>query len=209
MFRVIIGAISDSDVILFGSGILIVFLLLFAAFWMGWRISQWKSCPSPYSGLPLRKAATLSYDSMERVLRYLYNLKQFDNRIFEIGAASFCRETGRIFQNSITWYDTISVDWGFLNKRYPGRYVSWGSLTLEQQSDLRDRHEALNGFQTEKSSKNPSPRHVETEFVYLKPGPLYVDVNTGVLLGWKVIPGTELEVLIVQKPKPSLRKFTF
>jgi hypothetical protein len=143
---------------------------------------------------------------MEKVLRYLYRYKQYDNRLFDLSKASFCRETGRIFQDSITWYDTISVDWGFLQKRYPGNYVSWGSLTLEQQSDIRDRHDALDGFQTERSSRRSSPRDVEPEFAFTKPGPLYVDVNTGILLGWKEVPGTDLEVLIVQKPKPALRK---
>lgn len=204
----VIAEVSNTDVILFAVGIIVVFLLLFAAFWIGWRISLWESCPSPYSGLPLRRASSLSYYSTEKVLRYLYDLKQYDNRMFDLRKASFCRETGRIFQDSITWYDIINVDWGFPNKRYPGKYVSWGSLTREQQSDLRDRHESLEGFQTAVSSANPAPRAIEPEYALLKPGPLYVDVNTGVLLGWKEVPGTELEVLIVQKPKPSLRKFT-
>jgi hypothetical protein len=30
---------------------------------------------------------------------------------------------------------------------------------------------------------------------------LYVDVETQILIGWKEVPGTEVEVLIVQKPK--------
>ena len=37
-----------------------------------------------------------------------------------------------------------------------------------------------------------------------RPGPLYVDIETKVLLGWKVVPGTDLEVLIVQKPKLAM-----
>ena len=81
-----------------------------------------------------------------------------------------------------------------------GNYVSWGSLTKESQDAIRDAHASLDGFQTSESSPTPSPRAIEPEYVYTKPGPLYVDLETKVLLGWKVVPGTELEVLIVQKP---------
>jgi len=205
----IIADFSDSDVILFAVAILIAFLALFAAFCVGWRISNWKASPSPYSGLPLRRASSLSYYSIEKVLRFLYDLRQYDNRMFDMRKAAFCRETGRIFQDSINWLDIITVDWNYLQQRYPGDYVSWGSLTIEQQSHVRDRHESLEGFQTKYSSRNSSPRTIESEFSLMKPGPLYVDVHTYVLLGWKEIPGTELEVLIVQKPKPLPRtKFT-
>lgn len=152
--------------------------------------------------MPLRRATDLSYYSVEKVLRYLYELREFDNRIFDLRKASFCRETQRIFQDSITWFDTISVDWNFLQKRYRGKFVSWGSLTPDQQNDIRERHESLEGFQIEKSSTNPMPKAVEPEFAFLKPGPLYVDIENDVLLGWKVVPGTEIEVLIVQRPKP-------
>jgi methionyl-tRNA synthetase len=40
-------------------------------------------------------------------------------------------------------------------------------------------------------SASPSPRAIESEFAYTKPGPLYVDINTNILLGWQVVPGTE------------------
>lgn len=209
LFGVIIADISDSDVILFAAGILIVVLLLFAAFCVAWRVSRWRSCPSPYSALPLRRFSSLSYYNIERVLRYLYNLREYENRIFDIRRASFCRETGRIFQDSINWLDVISVDWNFLQKRRPGKYVSWGSLTIEQQNEVRSRHDSLDGFQTEYSSKNPSPRAVEPRYAFRKPGPLYVDFNTFILIGWKEVAGTELEVLIIQRPNPPPRtKFT-
>jgi len=96
--------------------------------------------------------------------------------------------------------DTVKVDWTFLQKRYPGIWVSWGSLNSDQQRAISDAHESLEGFQTEVSSPSPAPRAIEPEYAYTKPGPLYVDIQTKVLLGWKVVPGTELEVLIVQKP---------
>lgn len=199
-----IAQIAPQSVLFFAFAILAVFFLLFAAFWFGWRYSNRQSSLSPYSGMPLRRASDLSYYSAEKVLRYLYELRQYDNRIFELRKASLCRETGRIFTNCINWFDNINVDWNFLQKRYPGKYVSWGSLTLEQQNDIRAIHESLDGFQTEISSKNPMPKAIEPEIALEKPGPLYVDIETHVLVGWKIVPGTELEVLIVQKPKPKI-----
>lgn len=177
----------------------VVFLML--AVWYGWWRSRSPHALSPYTGLPLRRASDISYFYTERIYRFLYYMKEFDNKIFDIKKAALCRETGRIFQDSITWYDSIDVDWTFLQKRYPGSYVSWGSLNSDQQEAIRNSHDSLEGFQTSFSSPTPSPRCVEPEYAFGKPGPLYVDIETKVLLGWKVVPDTELEVLIVQKPK--------
>jgi hypothetical protein len=118
--------------------------------------------------------------------------------------ASICRETGRVFPNSVTWYDKIDLDWTFLQKRYPGVYVSWGSLTDEQQEVIRNSHHSLEGFQIEFSSPYPSPKQIEAKYALARPGPLYVDIHTKVLLGWKSVPDTDLEVLIVQKPKLTI-----
>lgn len=129
--------------------------------------------------------------------------------MFDFRKASFCRETGRIFQNTINWMDIIHVDWNYLQSRFPGQFVSWGSLSRDQQAEIREAHESLEGFQIRFSSKRPAPINVEAEFALMKPGPLYVDISTKVLLGWKEVPGTELEVLIVQRPKPPQQtKFT-
>jgi hypothetical protein len=176
------------------------FTLLIVLFWFGWRLTQRSYSVSPYTGVPLRRTAEISYYSAERVLRFLYDLQQYDNRIFKLNCAAFCRETGRIFQDCVTWYDTIKIDWTFLQKRYPGHYVSWGSVSKEFQEIIRESHVSLEGFQTDRSSPTPSPRAIEPEYAYTKPGPLYVDPTTKILLGWKIVPGTDLEVLIVQKP---------
>lgn len=198
-----IAEVLPTDVMLFGFAILGVFFILFGVFWVGWRLSQRAICLSPYSGMPLRRCSDLSYYNVERVLRYIYEQQNYENRIFELRKSSFCRETGRIFPNSISWFDTIHVDWSFIQKRYPGNFVSWGSLTPEQQIAIRDMHESLQGFQTEHSSKEASPRSVEPRYALLKPGPLYVNIDSNVLVGWKCVPNTELEVLIVQKPKSA------
>jgi hypothetical protein len=180
--------------------ILLTLCLLIFVFWLSWWVSQRGQGVSPYTGVPLRRATDLSYFATERVLRFMYDFKQYDNRIFKLNRAAYCRETGRIFTDCVTWIDSVKVDWNFLQKRYPGNYVSWGSLSIDQQRYIREAHHSLEGFQTEISSPSSSPRAIEPEYVYERPGPLYVDIQTKVLLGWKNIPSTDLEVLIVQKP---------
>lgn len=191
---------SDADIFLFGAIVLFCFIGLLGLFWFGWYIGKRQECPSPYTGLPLRRGADIPWQSMERILQYLHDLKSYDNRMFDLRKAAYCRETGRIFQNAVGWLDTIYVDWRFLQKRLPGSYVSWGSLSKDQQQMIRELHAHIDDFQTEFSSPNPLPKAVDSEYVYTKPGPLYVDLETKVLLGWKEVPGTEFEVLIVQRP---------
>jgi hypothetical protein len=187
-------------IVLFAGLILLSFAFLSLLFWIGWRISQRSQAVSPYTGVPLRRLSEISYYSAERILRYLHDLHQYDNRVFKLSKAAFCRETGRIFQDCVTILDTIKIDWTFLHKRYHGNWISWGSLAKDQQDAIREVHGSLDRFQTLESSPTPAPRAIESEYAYTKPGPLYVDLETRVLLGWQVVPGTEFEVLIVQKP---------
>lgn len=192
--------LSTELTVLFALGIIVSFLLVFAIFWYGWWLTRREASVSPYTGLPLRRATGLSFLYKEKTLRYLHDMHQYENRIFEFKKAAFCRETGRIFPNCVTWYDVIKLDWSFLQKRFPGEYVSWGSLTKEQQEALKAAHDPLTRFQTIYSSSQPSPRMIEAQYAYEKPGPLYVDIRTGTLVGWQIVPETDLEVLIVQKP---------
>ena len=194
-------ALTYQDYAYFFAILLFVFLALAASFIFGWWMSRREVAPSPYTGNPLRKGSDLRYLTIEKVLRFLYDMHDYDNRMFDLNRAAICRETGRIFPEAITWYGARKVDWDFLQKRYPGKFVSWGSLPEEQQLLIRDRHVSLEGFQIEYSSPTPVPRSIEPEYAYRKPGPLYVDVESGILLGWKCVPDTELEVLILQKPK--------
>lgn len=191
---------GPADTILFGFFILAVFLLLLGGCVFGVWLTRIPDSVSPYSRRPMRKGVDLSYDSKVKVLRFLYDMHQYDNRIFEFRHSAVCRETGRIFSNCITWYGAIKLDWSFLQKRYPGKYVSWGSLTPEQQEIVKASHDTLAGFQTEFSSPAPQPKAIEAKYAYSKPGPLYVDVENYVLLGWMQVPDTDLEVLIVQRP---------
>jgi len=177
------------------------FLLLLASFFVSAWITRKQTCLDPYSKTLLRPGYTLPAYTMELMLRFLYSMHQYDNRMFDPRKAAFCRATGRLYPNALKWMDVINVDWSFLRKRYPGNWVSWGSLTNLQQEAMRSAHHHLNGYQTMHSSMNHSPKAVEQDYVYMKPGPLYVDLDTRVLLGWKCVPDTELEVLVVQKPK--------
>lgn len=188
------------DAYLVGIAVLLTFLLIFGVFWLWWWVNRKEASLSPYTGLPLRRATSLSYFSLERVYRFLHEHEQFDNRLFDIKRAALCRETGRIFPDCITWYDAIQLDWNFIQKRFPGSYVSWGSLIEQQQESLKVAHGSLEGFQTQNSSSQASPRLVESKYALEKPGPLYVEIGTGTLVGWMCVPETELELLIVQKP---------
>lgn len=178
-----------------------MFVAMILLLWAGWVLSKPKLACSIYSGLPLRYATDISYPSLVKLGEYFVGYSEYDNRMFKIRNAAVCRETGRIFPDCVNWRGKISLNWNFLQKRYPGHYVSWGSLTFDQQRTIREAHETLEGFQTVFSSSKPAPRDVEPHYALAKPGPLYVDLNTKVLLGWKSVPDSFLEVLIVQKPK--------
>lgn len=196
----IIIAITNQDIVYFGALLVLVLLGLVAVSIFNWWVSRNPTCPSPYTGRPLRSGTDLHWMTTEKVLRYLYDMHEFHNRMFDLRKAAICRETGRIFPDAVNWYGSMRVDWSFISKRYPGNFVSWGSLTEVQKLHIIDMHESLEGFQVDASSPQPSPRDLEKDYAYTTPGPLYVDVSTGILMGWKSVPETELEVLIVQKP---------
>lgn len=181
--------------------LLLVTTMMVVILWFGWRASFARPPVSLFGDLPLRPAVELPYESIGRIYLYLTGLHQYDNRMFNVQRASVCRTTGRIFPKSIDWFGRIHVDWTHLQKRFPGHYTSWGSLNDAQQADIRRAHESMEGFQTQISCPEPSPRAATPEYLLEKPGPLYVDLDTKVLLGWKIVPGTDLEVLVVQKPR--------
>lgn len=194
-------SVDDAYVIYLMFAILLSLLVAIASYIITYKLLNQPPSLSPYTKMPLRRALDLSFDSKERVLRYLFSLHQYDNPLFDFEKAALCRETGRIFPNALTWYGSVKVNWSFLQKRYAGNYVSWGSLSEQQQEMIRFAHQSLDGYQTEYSSKEPAPSRIEPYFATAVPGPLYVDLDTKVLLGWKQVPLTDLEVLIVQKPK--------
>lgn len=197
----LVAEISNQQVLFFSFSLLLTFVLLVALSFFGYWLTHQAPSLSPYTKYPLRMGSDLPYDSVERILRYLYSYHEYDNRMFDLRKAAYCRDTGRVFPDALTWYGVIKVDWNFLQKRYPGNYVSWGSLTDLQKEIVKESHHSLEGFEIDYSCPNPIPRMIEPEYALSKPGPLYVDIETKVLLGWKLVPDTDFEVLIVQKPK--------
>lgn len=195
-----LALITDRDIAMFSLLLFGILAGLVAYFFVSFWKSNRRMDVSPYTGLPLRSASELTYATKDKLSRYLQGLKDFENRDIDLDRAAFCRETGRIFPECVTWTGAIKIDWTFIAKRFKGDFVSWGSLSAEKKREVRDAHGSLEGFQTEFSSKIPSPRLVEESLAVAKPGPLYVDPETKILMGWKEVPGTGVEVLFVQKP---------
>ncbi len=168
---------------------------------LGWYVTRKPNVTKcPYTDLPLRRASELPFETKKRVYYFLEKFHEYDNRPFKFNRAAFCRETGRLFPDVIDWKGKMTISWNFLQKRHEGTWVAWGSLTDELKEQIRNRHIDLEGFQTARCSKEPSPRFIESRYVYEKPGPLYVDVDDGILMGWMLVPETELEVLVIQHP---------
>lgn len=182
-------------------GLFVFTFLVMGGFYLWVKSRKRKDVLCPYSETPLRRADTLHWRSKYKVEQFMKKVGGYDNLPFSFRKSSFSRETGRIFPKSVNWLGKMHVDWNFLKKRIPGDYVSWGSLTSDQKEEMKFLHGlSLQGFQTEYSSKNPSPMKVEKEYAMRKPGPLYVNLERKILLGWQSVPGSELEVLIVKRP---------
>ena len=181
--------------------LLLVMVFMAAILWIGKTLTaKTKHVLSPYSKTPLRHASTLRYTTKFIVHRYLRDREDYRNRVFDINYAALDRATGRLFPDSVSWTGKIHVDWSFLQKKREGNWISWGSLPDDRKQDLIDKHGTLAEFQTEFSSPSPRPQEIEREYANSKPGPLYVNLENDEVMGWKMIPNTELEVLVVKEP---------
>jgi hypothetical protein len=175
-------------------GIFTLVLIMGFVVWIGRKNN------SPYTGTPLRHGDNLSYSAVGAHYRFMKRMAHPDNPPVEMRRAAVCMKTGRVFPNALDYFGSLRVNWDFLVKRHPGNWVSWGSLTAEQKTAVERVHISLEGFQTERSSTKAKPEEIEPEFSHLKPGPLYVDLKTFKVMGWKQVPKSELEALIVQNP---------
>jgi hypothetical protein len=135
------------------------------------------------------------------VQAFLEEQPQPENPKIDFVRAAYCPVTGRIFPDCVSPSEQVTLSWSFIKQRCEGTFVSWGSLSEEERGILRLLHGTLEGYQTEQSSSRPRPEGVEEEFSVLSPGPLYADRKTKVLVGWKKVPGTYFEVLVVQQPR--------
>jgi hypothetical protein len=178
----------------------LVLAILGALLWYGWYISKTRGAVCPYTKGPLSLGVDIAPSIIAFVDGFLLGHSQPENEPFDFTKAAICEKTGRIFPNCVQRREHIRLDWSFLQKRYPGNYVSWGSLPQSEQQQVRLCHESMAGFQIESSSEQPFAKDIDIYHARKKPGPLYVDRQTRVLLGWQEVPGTRFEVLIVQKP---------
>ena len=80
-----------------------------------------------------------------------------------------------------------------------GDWVSWGSLSPEAKIMTERLHGDLSAYQIEYSSPLAEPNQTSAEYYLRKPGPLYVDRKTFALLGWQIVPETDLEVLVYEE----------
>jgi hypothetical protein len=204
----VLGQVQAADIETLGKGaialfivaFLLVFAIMVALLWVGWWVTNRRGSRCPYTKALMRPGEDLAFSAATRVQHFLSSMDDPANPAFELRYAAISQDTFRIYSDCVNIFGVVKLDWGFLKKHHPGHWVSWGSLSEEQQKTIKARHRTLEGFQTESSSLNPRPRDVELYFAALKPGPLYVDVSTATLLGWKIVPSTDLEVLVVQKP---------
>lgn len=194
--------VDEVSIVVFGFFLLTFCLLLAVYALYSFWIFPSRVARSPYTKKPLRYGEDVSMNSAEKIMRFLhYDVGGFDNRVFLMKKAMVCRETGRIFQDCMSIFGVPHVDWRFLEKRLPGTWISWGCLSDDQKNEFfAIHHQAIEGFQIEKSCPYPAPSRITDDYIYIKPGPLYVDLKTKNLLGWKEVPGTFFEVLVVQKP---------
>lgn len=193
--------IDEISIVAFGFFLFaFTFLLAVYAFYNFWIFPS-RIPRSPYTKKPLRYGEDIKLHSVEKIMRFLhYDVGGFENKVFAMKNSMVCRETGRIFQECMGFFGQPHIDWKFLQKRCPGTWISWGSLNDVQKEDFFAFHGNIEGFQIEKSCPHPAPRNITEEYIYCKPGPLYVDLKTKMLLGWKEVPGTIFEVLVVQRP---------
>lgn len=202
-----IEGLGRATIIMFVVSILIVFAIMIALLWVGWWVTSRRGSVSPYSGQPMKFGEDLAFSAAERVNRFMNRFEDKENPAVDLRWAAICGETGRIFPSCVNRWGVVRLKWDFLRKRHPGNWVSWGSLDLVTQSDIARYHESMEGFQTQHNSPKRMPQDVDAYFANIKPGPLYVDIGTKMLMGWKCVPGTNLEVLIVQKPDLEKDRF--
>lgn len=191
--------VAKSGALLFILGMLLTSLVVILLYYIGWWITNRPGSSSPYTGKSMVPGEALHYEDVEAINQFLTTLPQPGNPFFDLEKSAICRVTGRIFPHSLNGFGIVKVSWNFLQKHHRGEYVVWGSLPLEKQEQLKALHGSLENFQTEHSSTNPDPKEAKVEFVLTKPGPLYVDLKTNNLLGWQVVPGTDLEVLVYRE----------
>ncbi len=192
--------LGEQAIGLFIFSLISLIVVLCGLLWFGWWVSQRRGCVSPYTKQPMMYGVDLPVVFARQVEEFLKSLPQPENAPFDCTKAAICRQTHRIFPDCVKPGEIIALNWGFLQKRYHGNWVSWGAVRKDIQEHIKLHHHSLDGFQLEVSSPRPKPEAVDAFYANTHPGPLYVDVLTKIFLGWQRVPGTPFEVLVVKKP---------
>ena len=118
-----------------------IIAVLGALLWLGWWVSKKRGSLSPYAKKPMMLGVDIAPSMIRFVDEFLLDHPQPDNPPIDFKTAAICPETGRIFPNCVKRGEIVRLDWSFLRKRFPGNYVSWGSLSELEQGTLRMLHE--------------------------------------------------------------------
>ena len=201
MFEGSIGQQGMQAIILIIASLVAILGLFCFLLWFSWKKEKIRGNTCPYCKEPMCLGIDVARSMTNMVDVFMEDQPQPENPKIDFALAAYCPVTGRIFPNCIGPNEQVMLAWDFLNKRHKGAYVSWGALSEEERGILKLLHGSLEGFQTEQSSNQHRPEDVEEEFSSLAPGPLYVDRKERVVIGWKKVPGTHFEVLVVQRPR--------
>lgn len=196
-----INEIASATMIFLILFFLIAFLGLGLFFFFCYWLTNRRGSVSLYAGGELVAGTQISFEAMQKAYQFILSQNNSSNPVYDFEKAAVCRSTGRIFPSCINCFGIVCVSWDFIEALCPGKWQSWGSLSLEQKKKVWEVHKSLDGFQAERSSPQALPKQIESYYASLKPGPLYVDLESKNLAGWKCVPDTNLEVFIVQKAK--------
>ena len=180
---------------------LVSFVILIFFTWFGWKKEGRRGDTCPYTHEPMRLGVDIATSLTGYVNAFIKEQEQPDNPDIDFAKAAYCPKTGRIFPECVQPGEQVSLSWDFIKRRYKGTFVPWGALSEEERGVIKLLHDSLEGFQTEKNSLMLRPEDIEEDLATVTPGPLYVDRSAKILMGWKKVPGTYFEVLVVQKPK--------
>lgn len=147
---------------------------------LGYYVMCRQGSRSPWSGQSMLKGKDLTFSAVAELRAHLAAQGQPENPDFEPLKAAVCKQTGRVVCDAINRFGVIRVPRDYISRRYPGNYTAWTQLSLPEQQATAARHLSLKSFVLEG---------------------LYVDLATKTLVGWQPVPGTGLEILVVQKPQ--------
>ncbi len=151
-------------------------------FVIGWYFCIRSGSRSPFTGQPFCKGRDLPYPSACNVYTFLQEYESPLNPLFSLHTSAVCRDTGRIFPNSLNTFGVIKVSKNYLNQRMKASWVSWDKLDEEDKQRVQLAHTSLEDFSLEEKSS------------------LFLDPESLILIGWRSVPNTELAVLQVQQP---------